>query len=434
MLASFTEVDITPPAGTRKIGWLKDIVGDHVIDPLFARVCVLQSGGADVQRVAFVQLDTLSVGRKQVAEVRKRVGEKYKFPGANVMVSATHNHAGPAVVRAGEVKADPQYVEALTQKIVAAFGHALDRMEEAEVAVGRRANHELANNRRVVMRDGVVRTHGTFDDPDAIYLEGPVDPEVYVVAVRAKAGTSGAAVPGPWLGCLVNYALHPAHHGAGTGFSAGWPGVLANELKKMGFPVPMFLNGALGQIATNDPRRGGADRDMNQIATGLAAEVEKALADAPLRGGDGVKLSSRSEMLELPFREASENEIKGKIRGAQRFIDSAIYDRMMPELLEEFKTQGKQLAEVQVISLDEFDFVSVPCELFVELGLAIKEQANPRRAVIVGLANGMVGYVPTKQAFQRGGYETTLLNTSKLGHDAGDMLVDAAVRLIRAGA
>ena len=193
----------------------------------------------------------------------------------------------------------------------------------------------------------------------------------------------------------------------------------------------MFLNGARGQISAIDPRRGGADRDMSAIATGLAAEVDKALAGAEFR--DEMKLSSRSEMLQLPFRDPSEEEIKGTIRGAQRFVDPAIYDRMMPELLEEFKTQGKQPAEVQVISADEFDFVSMPCELFVELGLAIKERAHPRRAVVVGLANGMVGYVPTKAAFQRGGYETTLLNTSKLGHDAGDMLVDAAVRLIKAG-
>jgi len=34
----FAEVDITPPVGTHKIGWLKDIVSDTVLDPLSARV------------------------------------------------------------------------------------------------------------------------------------------------------------------------------------------------------------------------------------------------------------------------------------------------------------------------------------------------------------------------------------------------------------
>ena len=119
---------------------------------------------------------------------------------------------------------------------------------------------------------------------------------------------------------------------------------------------------------------------------------------------------------------------------AQRFVDPAIYDRLMPELLEEIRSQRTQPAEVQVIDVGDHAFAAIPAELFVELGLQIKERSHPRRAVVVGLANGMVGYVPTKEAFARGGYETTFLNTSKLGHDAGDLLADAAVRLVKAGA
>jgi hypothetical protein len=35
--AGFAEVDITPEPGIEKIGWLKKIVSDRVLDPLFAR-------------------------------------------------------------------------------------------------------------------------------------------------------------------------------------------------------------------------------------------------------------------------------------------------------------------------------------------------------------------------------------------------------------
>ena len=424
MTGSFNQVEITPPLGTHKIGWLKDIVGDSVVDPLFARVCTLQSGG---EQIAFVQLDTLSVSRRQVADIRKRVEEQYRFPGRNVMVAATHNHAGPAVVRAGEVKADPKYVEWLTARIVAAFGDALDRQEEVEVGFGRRHNHQLTNNRRVLMRDGTVRTHGTFDDPNALCLEGPVDPELSVTAVRLQGG-------GAVMGCLANYACHPAHHGGGTAFSAGWPGAFADEMKKThGVPVTLFLNGALANVGTSDPRRGGSDMGMAEMGTALAAEAQRAIAGIAEYHAD-LKLAGRSEVIELPFRTVTEDEVRGAVRGAQRFIDPAIYDRLMPELVEEIKSQGKQPAEVQVLSVGDRDFVSIPAELFVELGLRIKERSHPRHAVVVGLANGMVGYVPTKEAFAHGGYETTFLNTSKLGHDAGDMLVECAVRLVQAGA
>jgi hypothetical protein len=45
---------------------------------------------------------------------------------------------------------------------------------------------------------------------------------------------------------------------------------------------------------------------------------------------------------------------------------------------------------------------------------------------VVGSANGIVGYVPPAAAFERGGYETTFLSTSKLAPAAGQLLLDAA--------
>ena len=41
--AGFAEIDITPPLGTHKIGWLRDLIADTVLDPLYARVCVMES-------------------------------------------------------------------------------------------------------------------------------------------------------------------------------------------------------------------------------------------------------------------------------------------------------------------------------------------------------------------------------------------------------
>ena len=49
---------------------------------------------------------------------------------------------------------------------------------------------------------------------------------------------------------------------------------------------------------------------------------------------------------------------------------------------------------------------------------------------VAGQANGMVGYVPHAEAFRRGGYETTLCNSSRLAPEAGNILADAAIELI----
>jgi len=92
---------------------------------------------------------------------------------------------------------------------------------------------------------------------------------------------------------------------------------------------------------------------------------------------------------------------------------------------------GTQPAEVQALFLDEYAFVGIPAEYFVQHGLRIKREGWPRHALVVAHANGMVGYVPTKEAFLRGGYETTFADSSRLAPEAGDLLADAAIELIK---
>lgn len=421
MKAGFAEIDITPPMGTRKIGWIKIIIGNRVADPLYARAAVFTSSQ---KTIAFLQLDTLSVTWEMVESVRRNIESRYGVPGRNIMLCATHNHAGPAVASIGDVKIVNDYVEALTAKLVSVFGQAFERQCEAEVGVGRAVEFHAGYNRRVIMRDGIVKTHGNFNDPKALCIEGPADPEVFVLAARSKDGKQ--------LGALVNFACHPAHHGPDEFFSAGWPGVLARELKAAGYPVPLFLNGAAGNISTNDPSAGGKDKDMEDVGRIVAAAAQRALKDIQYTGD--ARLGSQSKIINLPFRRYTDDEVKGTIRGAQRFVDPTLYDKGMPQLLEKIKRKKQQQAEVQVLSLNEYDFVAIPAEPFVELGLRIKEQSNPRKAVVVGYANGMTGYVPHKLAFERGGYETTFCSWSNLAPEAGDLFVDCALELSRSAA
>jgi len=413
----FAEIDVTPPLGTHKIGWIIDVVSDHVLDPLFARAAVFESGG---QQVAFIQLDTLCVRWTQVADIRRRITERYDFPGDHVLVAATHNHAGPAVARCGDVPRDDAYVESLTQKVVAAFGQALQNRRDAQVGFGSGFEFRIAHNRRVIMRDGTARTHGTFDSPDTLCMEGPIDPEVCVLAARDKRGRP--------LGAIINFACHPTHHGGETALSAGYPGVLANEMKSRGWPVSLFLNGASGNLHTSDPTRGGKDMNKEQAGSALAADALGIIERIEYR--HEAKLRCRSRTIELPYRKVTDDETRGTAKGAQRFVDPKAYDRHMPKLLERIRQRGTQPAEVQAILIDEYAYAGIPAEYFVQHGLRIKEQSHPRHALVVGHANGMVGYVPHREAFRRGGYETTFGFVSRLAPETGDLLADCAISLV----
>lgn len=420
MKAAFAEIDITPPLGVAKIGWLKNIVPARVVDPLFARVAILESGAG---KLAFISLDTLFVRAEETAAIRSGIEHRYGFPPGNVMVAATHNHAGPAVAECGDVRPDEGYCRTMVERCVNAFGQALEKMEEAQFALASKSVFGVAHNRRVVQRSGIVKTHGTFDDANALCLEGPIDPQLSILALRRPNGD--------WLGAIVNYTLHPTDHGGDDTFSAGWPGVLAQKVKAGGCSC-LYLNGAYGNIAGADPTRSGKALSMEETGSTLADHVLQLLKGIkPESFRNEALLKSGSRQLKLPYREPTAEQIKGTARGAQRFIDPAIYDRNIPRLVEQIRAgDGTLSAEVQVHSIGDIDYVAVPCEWFVEFGLQLKERLHPRRALAVGSANGIVGYVPHAAAFERGGYETTFLSTSKLAPNAGQLLLDTARKIV----
>ena len=358
-------------------------------------------------------------------DIRRRIEERYGFPGGNVMVAASHNHAGPAVAGVGDVPRDDAYVETLTGKVVDAFGEALDRLEEAQIGLASGFEFDISANRRIVKRDGTVQTHGSFADPLALCYEGPIDPEVCVLAARNRDGKL--------LGTMVNFTCHPTHHGGGTALSAGYPGALAREMKARGCPVTVFLNGASGNIHFNDPT-GKSDQPRTQEAMGERLAADAACLLDAMEWQSEATLGARSATVQLPFRKVTDDEVHGTTVAAQRFVDPGSYDRQMPALLERIGRMGTQPAEVQVIFVGDHAYASVPAEYFVQLGLRIKEEAWPAHALVVGHANGMVGYVPHRDAFRRGGYETTFAGSSRLAPEAGDMLADRAIELIAQGA
>ncbi len=416
LTAGFAETDITPPLGTHKIGWIVDIVIDEIADPLSARVAAIESGDS---ALAFIQLDTLCVRWTQTDDIRRRIEAAYGFPGANVMVAATHNHAGPAVAHCGDVPRDDAYIETMVSKIVGCFGRALDNIQEVEVGFASVPEWNVSHNRRLVMRDGTASTHGPFRCPEALFVEGPIDPEVAVMAARGKGGKL--------LGAIVNFACHPTDHGGDTIATAGFPGALASEMKQRGCPVTLFLNGASGNICSGDPYR-GLELSLEEMGRALADDTSKALEAMSFTSDLG--LDARSRAIQLPYRKVSKEEIAGTLRGGQRFVDPAAYERGMPALLKRIEERKTQPAEVQALSLGGWAFVGIPAEYFVQLGLRIKEEAHPRHVLVATCANGMVGYVPHREAFLRGGYETTFTQGAALAPQAGDMLAEAALNLI----
>jgi hypothetical protein len=79
------------------------------------------------------------------------------------------------------------------------------------------------------------------------------------------------------------------------------------------------------------------------------------------------------------------------------------------------KYQGKLPQEVQAIRLDrDTAVVTLPHEVFVELGMGIKSASPFRTTIIISLANDLDFYIPTRRAFEEGHYEPTPARWSRV--------------------
>ncbi|MBR0457708.1 MAG: hypothetical protein IJJ26_00590 [Victivallales bacterium] len=415
----FANVDITPPLGTHKVGSLKDVVIQKILDPLFARIAVFDDGQGG--QAAILQLDTLSIRWTTTDHIRDAISRAYGFPALNIMVAATHNHAGPAIATVGDVKRDDQYIDTLVAKVVKAFGKALKGLKPARLGFARCNDLSLTHNRRVVLRDGTVRTHGDLSDPNASHVEGPVDPEVGVLAIRSPKGKT--------RGVLVNFACKPAEPSDLEAASGDFPEAMISTLLEQGMEEALFLNGACGNVSPGNPYL-GKKLSATDLGKALAADAAKALKS--VKYSDDVTVSCTSIVIELPVRKPTPGEAKGRKKGMQCFIEPACYDRQMPALLERLGKEPYQPAEIQAIRLGPVTLVSIPAEYFTEYGLYIKLQTPKTNTLVVSCANGMLGYIPTELAFRHGGYETTLSPFSRMAPPAGKLLAENAITLINA--
>ena len=71
----------------------------------------------------------------------------------------------------------------------------------------------------------------------------------------------------------------------------------------------------------------------------------------------------------------------------------------------------------------------IPFETFVETGLGLKKRSPFSQTMVIGLANGRHGCLPTPEQHALGGYETWL-GTSVVSEDASVILTKNLLEMI----
>ncbi|MBL8232192.1 MAG: hypothetical protein JNL98_27095 [Bryobacterales bacterium] len=426
-------VVITPDPGTPMAGYYSIRLATGTHDDLHSKAIVLAKDG---RKAAMVSCDLVAVPPHVVEDARTLATQATGIPSESIMISATHSHTGPIITGrgardaqyGGDHAAVKKFMAALPAKIAESIKLANAALAPARVAVGVGKDGSVAFNRRFHMKDGTTGWNPGKLNPNILRVAGPVDPDLAVALFETLDGRP--------LATYVNYALHLDTVG-GTEWSADYPYTLARILgaAKGNNMLTMFTIGCAGNInhidvSHNRPQKG--HDEAARIGTVLAGEVLKtytrltAVEDAPL--------TTRVERISLAPAKVTPSEIdRAKTIAAKvgtpenpKFIDTVFAFKVLDAEARKGKAYD---TDIQVISLGkQVAWVSLPGEVFVELGQAIKQASPFPVTIVVELAHGPTTYIPNRAAFPQGNYEVV---SSRCEIGAGEHLVETAVKLLK---
>lgn len=412
------KVDITPPLGMQLEGFEVRVEGATGIhDPLFARALVAQ--GRDGTTVALLVADLLQVDPRLQALVADEVLARTGIPRARLQLAGTHTHSGPRL-------AEPSDAErAIGHGIAEAVTRAWEQRREAVAAVGIGEVTGIGANRR----------------PNG----GPVDDRVTVTRFDGLDGRP--------IATHVNYGCHPTTLGPNNLlYTADYPGVLCRLVDEAVGGVTIFSTGPQGDV-----NPGGYSPEGSMVGIVVpwrtfesAERYGHLLADCVLsvRAGLDPRPSDRvwgdARVVDLrrkPLPEADvAREAATVARDAERVVvaaglspDATYHARVAAAYAELIAGQAADPERdepvhirTSALALGPLLHVGVSGELFVALGQQIRRALGDSRTCVAALCDGTVGYIPTLEAFEIGGYEP---NASVLHPGEGEQLVEATIAL-----
>ncbi len=434
--------NISPWLGLSIAGHMRDRIVQHVHDELHVRSLVLDDGKT---QLAFAVVDSCMVPKEIMDNAKQMVESATGLPADHILISATHTHEAPCSTPVFQTDPDRDYQRFLTVRISDAIQRALNNRQPARIGFGSGNLPDEVFNRRWKMKPGTIGPDPFGNDDEQVKMNpprasedllepsGPTDPEISFLVVESKDGKP--------LALLANYSLHYIG-GEGPGHSsADYFGVFANRIKELlGAEdqdppfVGIMTNGTSGNInninfaVPGEPQQ--PYEQMNKVGNKAAAVVFEAYQD--VRFQEWLPLAAAQEQIELGVRKPDEAELTR----AREIIAQADGPEMktLPEIYARETVLINDYPDTVPVILQAFRVgdvavSAIPCEVFAEIGLHLKQECPVDDSFTIELANGYNGYLPTTEQHALGGYETWRARSSYLEVEADKKITETVMNL-----
>ena len=442
--AGAAAVDITPREFPLNMpGGFGANMADSAHDPLFARALVLDDG---TTTLAMVVADNIGVAPEVLDEAKAIASKETGIATDRMLISSTHTHSAPSSNSKGGSSPAAAYRKLLLEGLAASIIRAHAALRPAAVGAAVHPLPEEVFNRRWYLKPGKMPLNpfGKLDtvkmnpgtSPDVLDRPaGPTDPDITILSVQNDRRKP--------LALLANYSLHYVGRTPRGQVSADYFGEFArlmpSRLRAGEDFVAMMSNGASGDInnipflVTRPPRE---PFEQIRIVAQKAADAAWFAHRKIERHRSDARLGMRERDVELQYRRPTAEQVAAA-KEVLAVTDQAAIKRL-PRLARHYARNVIRAAEreedtltvkLQALRIGDLAVCAIPFETFAEIGLDLKARSPFPLAMVISIANGKHGYLPTPEQHRLGGYETWL-GTNVVQEDASVILTNNLLEML----
>ena len=421
--AGAAAVDITPQEFPLNMpGGFSANMAESAHDPLYARALVLDDG---TTALGMVVVDNIGVAPEVLDEAKAIASKETGMAADKMLICSTHTHSAPSSnTKEGDSPA-AAYRRLLVQGLAESIIKAHAALRPAAVGAAAQPMPEEVFNRRWYLKPGKMPANpfGQFDtvkmnpgtSSDVLDRPaGPTDPDLTILSVQDERRRP--------LALLANYSLHYVGGTPKGQVSADYFGQFArlmpSRLRAGEDFVAMMSNGTSGDInnipflVTRPPRE---PFEQIRILAQKAADAAWFAHRTIERHRSDARLGMLQREVELKYRRPTAEQVAAA-KEVLAVTDPDVIEKL-PRLAQHYARNVIRAAErdedsltvkLQAIRIGDLAVCGIPFETFAEIGLDLKQRSPFPRNMVISIANGKHGYLPTPEQHRLGGYETWL--------------------------
>jgi hypothetical protein len=440
--AGAAAADITPTQFTMNMpGGFSANMAEKAHDPFHARALVLDDGKTSL---AMVVVDNLGAGPDVLNEAKALAAAKTGMSVDKMLISSTHTHSGPSLNTRSEAAA--AYYKVFVEGTAGAIIQAHAALKPASVGAAAHPLPDEVFNRRWYLKPGKMPLNpfGRMDtvkmnpgtSPDVLDRPaGPTDPDITILSVQDEKRKP--------LALFANYSLHYVGGAPDGQMSADYFGefarVMPSRVRGDENFVAMMSNGTSGDInnipfgTTRPPRE---PFEQIRLVAAKAADAAWFAHQKIGRHNATARLGMLQREITLKHRRPSAQDV-AEAKAVLAVKDKKAIEKL-PRLAQNYAGSVIAAAErkeetltvkLQAIRVGDLAVCGIPFETFVEIGLDLKKRSPFPQTMVIGLANGRHGYLPTLEQHKLGGYETWI-GTNSVQEDTSVILTNNLLEML----